>query len=83
MQLVRFFEERVVVTGGYTFEAFLTTTVEAYEHLSDTWIPMPNMLEPKNPHSLVSVKNKLFVIGNLYGKPSCEVFDSSRKFVAL
>ena len=76
-------EERVVVTGGYTFEAFLTTTVEAYEHLSDTWIPMPNMLEPKNPHSSVSVKNKLFVIGNLYGKPSCEVFDSSRKFVAL
>ena len=28
------FEERVVVTGGYTFEAFLTTTVEAYDHLS-------------------------------------------------
>ena len=77
------YKEKVVVTGGENVDGYLITTVKAYNHLSDTWTSMPNMLEGKTRHKSVSVKNKLYVIGNFEGRPSCEVFDSTKKFVAL
>ena len=43
---------------------------------------MPNMINSKSSHSLVTIKNKLFVIG--CGRDSSEVFDSvNKRFVVL
>ena len=45
---------------------------------------MPNMIERRICHSLVVVKNKLFVIGGYYSNGRCEVFESiCNKFVSL
>ena len=47
---------------------------------------MPNMIEGRSGHSLVAIRNKLFVFGSHDGKgsKSCEVFDSScKKFVMI
>ena len=45
---------------------------------------MPNMIEGRFGHSLVVVKNKLFVIGGATTYGTCEVFESiSNNFVLL
>ena len=68
------FEESIVVSGGYN-NNFNSKTVESYDVIADTWSPMPSMIRYHSHHSLVVVKNKLFVIGSsIYG---CEVFDNS------
>ena len=74
------FEGKVVVSGGLNNDPL--NTVEAYDHIINTWSFMPNMIEGKRNHSSVANKNKLFVFGK--GKQGCEVFDSTCKmFVAL
>ena len=56
-----------------------TNSVEAYDHTADTWSNMPNMVKGTYDHSLVAIKDKLYVIGF-----SCEVYDSlSKKFVLI
>ena len=58
-------------------------TVESYDVVAEVWTPMPNMMERRQGHSLVVVKNKLFVIG---GSPTLtwECFDNKTKiFVAF
>ena len=74
------FEGRVVVSGGYGNNVFITNTVEAYDHVADEWTYMPNMIMGRESHGSVAMKNKLFVFG--FG--SAEVYDSTcDKFVAL
>ena len=69
------FEGNVVASGGNNDDGFLNT-VEAYDHIADSWANMPNMIYRRSEHKLVAIKNKLFVIGDgpifLY---TCEVFD--------
>ena len=76
------FEGRIVVSGGRNNFGILNT-VEAYDHVGDTWENMPNMINERCGHKSVAVKNKLFVIGGLYIN-YCEVFDSTtNKFSQL
>ena len=68
------FEGRVVVSGGNNYHRL--NTVEAYDHIGDTWENMPNMIIERSSHKSVAVKKKLFVIGgNITNE--CEVFDST------
>ena len=75
------FEGRIVVSGGYNRE--ILNTVEAYDHVGDTWENMPNLINTRFCHKSVAVKNKLFVIGGLI-RNGVEVFDSTaNKFAIL
>ena len=77
------FEENIVVCGT-TDLLCDRKTVESYDAFSNTWKPMPSLIEIDRDHSMVSVKNKLFVFGGLYLNTSCEVFDkTSNRFVTL
>ena len=76
------FEGRIVVCGGWDNNINTLNTVETYDVVADKWSSMPNMIQSKRRHSLVAVRNKLFVIA--YGSDICEVYeDRSKKFVAL
>ena len=82
------FEGNVVVSGGRhgTYTVDEVNTVEAYDHVAETWSYMPNMIERRWGHSSVSYKNKLFVFGSVFGeeKEPSEVYDSTCKmFVYL
>ena len=55
------FEGRVVVSGGYSNDSI--NTVEAYDHVGNTWESMPNMIYKRGAHKSVAVKNKLFIFG--------------------
>ena len=75
------FEGRIVVSGGY-YNGSLNT-VEAYDHVGNTWENMPNMINERVRHKSVAVKTKLFVF---CGRDTykCEVFDSTtNKFTLL
>ena len=75
------FEGNVIVAGGWCNEGRDTDSVESYDVIGDEWSPMANMVECKMDHSLVVVKDKLYVIGYLY---PCEIFDNyCKKFVVL
>ena len=76
------FEGRIVVSGGnYNFVRL--NTVEAYDHVGETWENMPNMINGRYCHKSVAVKHKLFVVGGL-DTNDCEVFDSTTsKFTVL
>ena len=77
------FEGRVVASGGMNHNNDRLNTVEAYDHVGDTWENMPNMLKVRFGHKSVAVKNKLFVVGG-YINSDCEVFDSTtNKFTFL
>ena len=56
------FDERIVIAGGMNKNYNKLDTVKSYDVLPDKWSPMPNMNSGKRLHSLVVVKNKLFVI---------------------
>jgi len=76
------FKGRIIVSGGSNNIASLNT-VEAYDHVGDTWEIMPNMINERDGHKSIAVKNKLFVIGGL-NKNNFEVFDSAtEKFTLL
>ena len=76
------FEGRIVVTGGST-RGMPLKTVEAYDHVGNTWSRMPNMVKERYGHKSVAVKNKLFVIGGLCTN-NCEVFDlTTNEFTLL
>ena len=76
------FEGRIVVSGGYNDNDRTLNTVEAYDHIDNSWTNMPNMIKRRERHKLVSIKNKLFVLGG-YTWQTIEVFDSSSKKFAL
>ena len=79
---IEIFEGRIVVSGGMGNAGNDLNTVEAYDHVADSWSYMPSMIETRSDHKSVAIRNKLFVIGELDMK--CEVFDStSKKFVYI
>ena len=72
------FEGRIVACGGENIS--LLKTVESYDVFADKWSMMPTMTTCKKGHSLVVVRNKLFVISTR----TIEVFDSkSNTFSAI
>ena len=72
-------EGRVVVSGGFNGR-IRTNTVEVNHHVADEWSMTSRMNEARTNHSMVAVRNKLFV----FGGETREVFDtSSRKFATL
>ena len=71
------YAERIVVSGGTANRNGLLKTVESYDVLPNRWSSMPNMNFAKCCHSLVSVKNKLFVIS--IKAENCEVYDNIGK----
>ena len=79
------FQGRIVVSGGFNLHepGALLRSVEAYDQSRDSWSSMPKMIAPRQNHSLVAVKNKLFVVGG--NVKECEVFEarSSNKFVSI
>ena len=76
------FEGSIVVCGGEDGHGLGLRTVEKYDVLADEWSSMPNMIHGKNYHSLVVVRNKLFVIG--CNGDGCELFENSyNQFVCL
>ena len=77
------FEGRIVVTGGYNNNYGLFNTVEAYDHIDDSWTKMPNMNIRRHSHKSVAIRNRLFIIGDCFNQ-AIEVFDScSNKFALL
>ena len=79
---------RIVVSGGWNVENRNgLNSVVAYDHFSNSWSSMPNMIERRRGHGSVAMRNKLFIVGNssLNGSLTrCEVFDSaSDRFVLL
>ena len=78
------FKGSIVVSGGENDNRDVLNSVESYDVFADKWISMPNTVNNhnSNSHSLVVIKDKLFVIG--FGRQSCEVFDNvCEKFIAL
>ena len=77
------FQGNIVISGGKNFNDINNlNSVESYDVFANKWSSMPNMVKSQCFHSLVVVKNKLFVIGQ--GRESCEVFDNAcKKFVVL
>ena len=71
------FEGKIVIAGGFVPHIdrargeYPTNTVEVYDNIAGTWTYMPDMVNNANNHSLVAIRNKLFVI-----KYTCEVYDS-------
>ena len=81
------FQESIVVSGGDDQE-HPTDSVEAYDHVTGTWSPMPRMTKERSNHGLVVVKNKLYAIGgdfdDEYPTYTSEVYDScSKMFVKI
>ena len=79
------FEGRIVVSGGWYYDNDIKT-VEAYDHVADAWVFMPDMNEDRCHHKSVAIRNKLFVIGGGHWSRglTCEVFDSTcNKFAYL
>ena len=66
------FKENNVVSGGFIQNTYRSTnTVEVYDHLDDTWSYVPNMVDSRHNHRLVTIKSKLFVKNfGLLKKPS-------------
>ena len=75
------FNGKIVVTGGNDWLND-TRTVEAYDHTTDRWSFMPNMIFARANHGSAVVRNKLFVVGGYDAE--CEVFDSiCNRFAAV
>ena len=77
------FEGRIVMSGGISDEHVEINSVEAYDHVDDSWSSMPNMIEARGLHKSVAMRNKLFIVGG-WTTRSCEFLDSCcNKFVLL
>ena len=76
------FQGNIVVSGGMnTVNVF--NSVESYDVFANKWSLMPSTTNHYSHHSLVVVKNKLFVIGS-FETDCCEVFDNvCKKFISL
>ena len=75
------FEEKVVVSGGYANDNILRT-VEAYDHVTNTWTYMSSMNHGRCYHTLVAIKNKIYVFGGEF--EIFEMYDSiTNRFAIL
>ena len=73
------FQGNIVVAGGKDGYGNVLNTVQLYDVFADKWSPMSNMIDHNRHHSLVTVKDKLFVIGI-----RLEVYDNvCRKFIVI
>ena len=79
------FEDRIVISGGWINSFYVTKSVESYDVLPNRLSIMPSMNNGKYDHSLVVVKNKLFVVSNrIRFKHNLEVFDNIyKKFITI
>ena len=77
------FEEKIIVAGSYDLNLEEIRSVSSYDPIADNWSPMADLINAKGCHNLVTIKNKLFVIG--FGIMNhCEVYDSiCKKFISL
>ena len=76
------FEGKIVVTGGMNNWNKLKS-IEAYDYHENKWTYLPDMIEERYLHAVVSMGNKMFIIGGYY-ITSCEVFDSyTRKYTNI
>ena len=76
------FQGNILVSGGYDTDQNELNTVESYDAFADEWTSMPNTIDNYSYHSLVAIRDKLYVIGNV--TYSVEVFDIACKvFIAL
>ena len=61
------FNEKIVVCGGSYTELsdnrYLTKTVQAYDHISNTWSYLLSMVEERAYCKSLAVRNKLYAIG--------------------
>ena len=73
------FEGNIVVCGGRNNETI--NTVEAYDHIADSWSYMPRMIKGRYYHKSVAVKSKMYIIGGF--DTTCEVFDSTCNIFSL
>ena len=67
------FNGNIVVSGGMDRRYNDLNSVESYDVFANEWTPMPNMKNSHSEHSLIAVKDRLFVIGRETN--ICEVFD--------
>ena len=82
------FRGKVVVSGGYCggyfenrqlFDENFSDTVEAYDHSADEWTRMPSMVKATYDHSMVAIRNNLYVIGL-----RCQMYNGfTNKFVVI
>ena len=83
------FGGKVVACGGLSTNMEQFKIVEAYDHVTDEWSRMPDMIDGRCEHKAIAVGNKLFAFGgNILptkkGVDSSEVYDSyCNKFVLL
>ena len=76
------FKGNIIVSGGTNNNNYRLNTVESYDVFANKWSLMPNTINDYNYHSLVVVKDKLFVVGDEIN--CCEVFDNiCKRFVSL
>ena len=71
------FEGKIVVSGGQNDTDL--KSVEAYDHHENQWTQLPDMIHERYGHGVVSMGNKMFVIGGWQNVADCEVFDSSSR----
>ena len=77
------FQGKIVISGGMENDNNELNSVESYDVFSNKWSLMPSTTNIYSYHSLVVVKDKLFVIGG-DEEDCCEVFDNvCKKFVSL
>ena len=85
------FEGKIVVSGGWhkanipgvDISRSRLSSVEAYNSHENKWVRFPHMLERRSEHDIVSMGNRMFVIGGRIDN-TCEVFDSvTNKFTYI
>ena len=77
------FESNIVICGGIGVNHNELRSVEYLDVFANKWTQMPDMINGKFDHKIVSVTNKLFVF-DYYDTTRYEIFDSrSNKFVTF
>ena len=76
------FQGNIVVSGGISNNYHVLSSVESYDVFADKWTSLPNTINHHRLHSLVTIKDKLFVIDHRVN--CCEIFDIvCKKFVSF
>ena len=68
------FEGKLVVSGGFADYQEGIKTVEAYDHVANTWTYMPDLVDGRYQHRSCAMKNKLYIISG--SAHSLEVYSS-------
>ena len=77
------FESNIVICGGLGVNHNQLRSVEYLDVFANKWTQMPDMINGKFNHKIVSVTNKLFVF-DYWNTTRYEIFDSrSNKFVTF